>query len=60
MTQENYVTVKIPKDLANLVDKLIENSLLGYRSRTEFIIEIIRDKIIKKGNEDGIEIKLDN
>lgn len=45
--QENYVTVKIPKELANQIDDYIKNSKLGYRNRTELIIEIVRDKVVQ-------------
>ena len=42
---EDYVTLKIPRELAELIDKLIEESRLGYRSRAEFTKEAIREKI---------------
>lgn len=42
---DKYVTVKIPKDLASIIDNYIENSNLGYRNRTEYIVTIIREKI---------------
>ena len=43
-----YVTVKIPEELTNLIDKFIdEEKELGYRNRSEFIIEAIRDRLME-------------
>ena len=44
---KQYVNVKIPVELANEIDKIIEKKLLGYRSRAEFIAEATRDKLIQ-------------
>jgi metal-responsive CopG/Arc/MetJ family transcriptional regulator len=44
---KQYVNVKIPVELANEVDKVVEKKLLGYRSRAEFITESVRDKLIQ-------------
>jgi metal-responsive CopG/Arc/MetJ family transcriptional regulator len=33
--QEDYVTLKIPRALADEIDKMIESKTLGYRSRAE-------------------------
>ena len=42
---KEYVTVRIPKDLANQVDELIDTIARGYTSRAEFIKEAVRQKI---------------
>ncbi len=44
---KQYVNVKIPVELADEVDKVLEKKLLGYRSRAEFVAEAIRDKLIQ-------------
>jgi metal-responsive CopG/Arc/MetJ family transcriptional regulator len=44
---KQYVNVKIPVELADEVDKILERKLLGYRSRAEFVAEAIRDKLIQ-------------
>ena len=44
---KQYVNVKIPIELADEIDKILEKKLLGYRSRAEFIVEAIRDKLIQ-------------
>lgn len=44
---KRYVNVKIPVELADEIDKILERRLLGYRSRAEFVAEAIRDKLIQ-------------
>ena len=44
---KQYVNVKIPIELADEVDKVLEKRLLGYRSRAEFVAESVRDKLIQ-------------
>ena len=44
---KQYVNVKIPIELADEVDKILEKKLLGYRSRAEFVAEAVRDKLIQ-------------
>jgi metal-responsive CopG/Arc/MetJ family transcriptional regulator len=44
---KRYVNVKIPIELADEVDKILEKKLLGYRSRAEFVAEAVRDKLIQ-------------
>jgi len=43
--QENYVTLKVPKALADEIDQLIESGTLGYRSRAEMVNDAIRHRI---------------
>ena len=44
---KRYVNVKIPVELSDEIDKLIEKKVLGYRSRAEFVAEAIREKLIQ-------------
>jgi len=44
---KQYVNVKIPVELADEIDKILEKKLLGYRSRAELVAEAIRDKLIQ-------------
>ena len=41
------VDVKIPVELADEVDKIVEKNFLGYRGRPEFVSEAFRDKLIQ-------------
>ena len=43
--RKNYVNVSIPSSLINSMDKVWKKSSKGYRSRAEFVIEAIRDKV---------------
>ncbi|MFQ5711363.1 MAG: ribbon-helix-helix domain-containing protein [Candidatus Geothermarchaeales archaeon] len=40
-----YTTVKIPKDIADTIDEVNSRLRLGYRSRTEFILDCIRRRL---------------
>lgn len=42
---ENYVTVKVPKALADQIDQMVEQGILGYRSRAEMVNDAIRRRI---------------
>jgi metal-responsive CopG/Arc/MetJ family transcriptional regulator len=42
---EDYITLKIPKSLADEIDKEIESKTLGYRSRAEFASDAIRRRL---------------
>ncbi len=45
---KNYVNVSVPSELVDLVDKTWKKSKKGYRSRSEFVISAIRDKVEKE------------
>ncbi len=40
-----YDTIKVPHDLVLKVEKAISTSDMGYRNRSEFIIEAVREKV---------------
>ena len=42
-----YVNIKLPGELVKEIDKLIEQRVLGYRSRGEFVAEATRTHLIK-------------
>ena len=46
--RKNYVNVSIPSELINLIDKTWKKSKKGYRSRAEFVLSAIREKIDKE------------
>jgi hypothetical protein len=39
--------VKLPIELGDEIDKVLEKKLLGYRPRGEFVAEAVRDKLIQ-------------
>lgn len=46
--RKNYVNISVPSILIDLVDKAWQKSKKGYRSRAEFVLEAIREKIDKE------------
>ena len=44
---KRYVNVKLPVELGDEVDNILEKKLLGYRSRAEFVAEAVRDKLLQ-------------
>ncbi len=46
MVRKEYVSISIPKDLANRVDEVL-NKEWGFRTRAEIVNEALRDFILK-------------
>lgn len=42
MADSDWVTVKLPKELADQIDHAIKHKLLGYGSRAELVRETVR------------------
>jgi metal-responsive CopG/Arc/MetJ family transcriptional regulator len=38
---------KLPIELGDEVEKILEKKFLGYRSRAEFVAEAVRDKLLQ-------------
>lgn len=49
--EAKYISVKIPKELMDEVDRIVSAGLLGYKSRMEFIKDAVRDKILRLRSE---------
>lgn len=45
----DYVTVKLPRELAEYIDIIIRSRRYGYRSRAEFVAEAVREKLRQLG-----------
>ncbi|MHA1403786.1 MAG: ribbon-helix-helix domain-containing protein [Candidatus Helarchaeota archaeon] len=45
--ENRYVTIRIPKELVNKIEYIMKEIKLGYRNRSEFIIDAIRRRIEK-------------
>jgi len=43
--RKNYVNVSVPSEFVKLIDKTWKKSSKGYRSRAEFVLESLREKI---------------
>jgi len=46
---ELYVSIKIRKELAEVIDEVIKDGKYGYRSRAEFVAEAVREKLRRLG-----------
>lgn len=44
---KRYINVKLPVELADEIDGIVEKKILGYRSRAEFVSEAVRDKLVQ-------------
>ena len=42
-TADNYTTIKLPKEFAELIDELVSDKKLGYSSRTEVVKQAVRE-----------------
>ena len=53
-----HITVQIPKELSDIIDKLVEQRYKGYRTRAEFVTDAVRRRleVIKELN--GIPKKI--
>ncbi len=45
MANEDYVGVRLPKELVAEIDRLVNRKALGFRSRAEFIADAIRRRL---------------
>jgi len=45
--RKKYTNIAVPEDLAKSIDDFIKRNNLGFRSRAEFAIEAIRNKLNK-------------
>jgi len=45
MARKRYINIGVPEELTKLVDEIWKPSRKGFRSRAEFVIEAIREKI---------------
>lgn len=48
MARKRYINVGIPEELVNLMDEIWQSSKKGFRSRAEFAIEAVREKIARE------------
>ncbi len=39
---EGYTNISLPKDLAEKIDKIIQKSKKGYKTRSEFVKDAVR------------------
>ena len=52
--KQMYDTIKIPHGLVLEVEKAVSESKPGYRNRSEFIIEAVREKVMQVKLKEGL------
>jgi len=45
MADEDYLSVRLPRELMTEVDRLVDRRAFGFRSRAEFIADAIRRRL---------------
>ena len=45
MADEDYLSVRLPKELMTEIDRLISRRAFGFRSRAEFIADAVRRRL---------------
>jgi len=45
MADEDYLSVRLPKELMIVIDRLISRRAFGFRSRAEFIADAVRRRL---------------
>ncbi len=45
----NWVSVGIPKEIADRIDKVIDNGQWGFRSRNDYVLEAIKMDLRARG-----------
>ena len=45
MPDDNYLGVRLPRELVERVDALVDRRVLGFRSRAEFIADATRRRL---------------
>ena len=42
-----YTNIPLPEELTKRVDKIIKTAELGYKTKSEFVKEAVREKLLK-------------
>jgi metal-responsive CopG/Arc/MetJ family transcriptional regulator len=45
MSNEDYTTIKIPNEIVERIEKIVKTNKFGFKSRSEFIKEAIRQEL---------------
>lgn len=48
--RKKYINIPLPDELAKQIDELIKKSELGYKTKSEFIKEAVRERLIRIGD----------
>lgn len=45
MCPDEYLTLRLPRTLVDEIDKIVNQGLLGFRSRAEFVADAVRRRL---------------
>jgi len=46
----NWVSVSIPKEIADIIDRVIESRQWGFRSRNDYVLEAVKTDLKTRGH----------
>lgn len=52
-----YINIPLPEELTGQIDKVIKTADLGYKTKTEFVKEAVREKLFKLSEFKGFKKK---
>ncbi len=58
MVDQDYLSVRVPRKLVTEVDRLVEQRVLGFRSRAEFVVDAIRRRLEGVNELEELQAKL--
>lgn len=50
-----YTNIPLPDELANQIDRIIQKQGLGYKTKSEFVKEAVREKLIELRRLEGLK-----
>ena len=55
MLMRRYTNIPLPDELAKQIDSVIKTAELGYKTKSEFVKESVRERLIELGKFEGFE-----
>lgn len=55
--RKRYTNIPLPDELAGQIEKVIETAELGYKTKSEFVKEAVREKLMELGKFEGFKKK---
>ena len=55
--QQEYINIPLPDELAKQIENVINTAELGYKTKSEFVKEAVRERLIELGEFKGFKKK---
>jgi len=49
MPRKGWKNIALPEEIVDMIDKAVKNSKYGFRSRTNLVLEAVKDKLKELG-----------